>query len=343
MRDLIGHGRLAAKLAQRAAQGGLAHAYVLSGPRSIGKRTVAIRLAQTLNCETGAPGGCGSCLSCQKIERGTHPDVLTVTRLVDRGAKGDDAKGITIEQIREMQHDLALRPIEGRRRVVIIDDAADLSEHAEVALLKTLEEPPAHALLLLLTPQPARLLPTIRSRAQLLELRLVPAGEIVAGIVARFGAAAAGHAAGAAGRPGIAIRIASDAGARAERDALDSELYDLIGARLTERFAWAAGLADESDTQRRARAIDARLTHWSELLRDAALVARGAAGRALRADRAAQSAALARTIPARALVDTLLLMERFRDDLRDNANARAMLELLALKLPRSEAVKGAMT
>src|SRR5438445_575761 len=173
MRDFIGQRRLLARLSERALRGDVAHAYELSGPRSIGKRTVAIRLAQTLLCtsEPHPAGGCGTCLACRKIDHQTHPDVRMVGRLVDL-EKENDRKQIAIEQIREMQQDLALRPLEGRWRVVVIDDAADLSEHAEVALLKTLEEPPPHAVLLLLTTTPAALLETIRSRLVPLSLRL---------------------------------------------------------------------------------------------------------------------------------------------------------------------------
>src|SRR5438132_610866 len=133
MRDFIGQRRLLARLSERALRGDVAHAYELSGPRSIGKRTVAIRLAQTLLCtsEPHPAGGCGTCLACRKIDHQTHPDVRMVGRLVDL-EKENDRKQIAIEQIREMQQDLALRPLEGRWRVVVIDDAADLSEHAEV-------------------------------------------------------------------------------------------------------------------------------------------------------------------------------------------------------------------
>jgi len=193
---VIGQRRLLARLGERAARGDVAHGYELSGPRSIGKHTLALRLAQTLNCgtEPAVPGGCGACLACRKIERGMHPDVREITRLVDQ-AKRDDRKNITIEQIREMQQDLALRPLEGRKRIVIIDDAADLSEHAEVALLKTLEEPPSHAVLLLITPTPSRLLETIRSRLQPLPFRSVARLEIERALVGRFGESAARFAA----------------------------------------------------------------------------------------------------------------------------------------------------
>src|SRR5436309_15028651 len=101
MRDFIGQRRLLARLSERALEGDVAHAYELSGPRSIGKRTVAIRLAQTLLCTTEPriAGGCGTCLACRQGEHFTHPDVRPVTRLIDF-VKASDKKFIAIEQIR---------------------------------------------------------------------------------------------------------------------------------------------------------------------------------------------------------------------------------------------------
>ncbi len=351
---MIGQRRILEKLGEQAIRGDVAHAYELSGPRSIGKHTVALRIAQTLNC-TADPvisGGCGACVSCRKIDRGVHPDVPMVTRLVDqlvergerKGERAADRKNITIEQIRAMQQDLALRPLEGRRRVVIIDDAADLSEHAEVALLKTLEEPPPHAVLLLVTPTPSALLETIRSRVRPFPFRLVPRAEIEAALVARYGPGAARFAAVAAGRPGIAFTLASDEAARNARATLEREFYRLVASRLTDRFAWAADLADsERDTQKRNEQIESRLVAWGELIRDAAVVATGAGERAIRPERAAQSAKLASAVASRELVDLAQSFERWRRDVVESTvSTRMLLELLALKLPyRADVAVGA--
>lgn len=325
MREVIGQRRLLDRLGARAARGDVAHAYGLFGPRSIGKRTVALRLAQTLQCESGVAGGCGTCLSCRKIEHGTHPDVRTVTRDADR-------KLIWIDQIREMREDLALRPLEGRRRVVIVDDAAELDQGQD-ALLKTLEEPPDHAVLLLLTTTPSALHETILSRVQPLQFRLVPTAEIADALTARGIPDAARHAAAAGGRPGLAISLAEGDALRADRARIEAELYRLFASGLTDRFGWAAGLADESDPRKRAEAIDLRFRHWGELLRDAAVAARGDLPRPLRPERARETEALASTLGPGDLLDTALLVQRLRDDLDDNANARAMLELFALRLP----------
>jgi DNA polymerase-3 subunit delta' len=238
-----------------------------------------------------------------------------------------------------MQRDLALRPLEGRSRVVIFDDAADLSDDAQVALLKTLEEPPAHAVLLLITLSPESLLETIRSRLQPLVLRSVAANEIAAGLRDRGVKGAQAIAAAAAGHPGMAIRLASDEGGeRTTRRAMEKEFFELVGSRLTERFAWAVGLSDESDPRKRADAIEGRFDHWIELLRDAAVTARGLEGVPLRPDRASETGRMAAKTDARDLVDAGLLMQKLRRDLFWNANARAMLEILALRLPYVEGV-----
>jgi DNA polymerase-3 subunit delta' len=347
MRDVIGQRRLLEKLGAQALRGDVAHAYEFSGPRSIGKHTVALRLAQTLNCtaEPRVVGGCGACVSCRKIEKGIHPDVITLTRLVDQietrgkreGERKQDAKFVTIDQVRAMQLDLALRPLEGRRRIVIIDDASDLSDQAEVALLKTLEEPPSHAVLLLITPTPFALMETIRSRLQPFPFRLVPRAEIEVGLASRFGASAVRYAAAAAGKPGVAIALASDEAARAARAALEQELYKLIGSRLTERFGWAVALSDERDTQKRNEEIDLRLVHWGELLRDAAVFAAGVPERAMRPEQAERSRRLGASVPTHDLVELTQTFERWRRDIAETTvSARMLLELLVLKLPYRE-------
>ena len=329
MRGVIGQRAWLDQLGARASRGEFAHAYGLFGPRSIGKRTVAVRLAQTLNCvdRTRPAGGCGVCRACLNIERGVHPDVRIVERAPDR-------KDILIEQIVEMQTDLALRPLEGRARVVIIDDAGEMNEFAQDALLKTLEEPPRHAILLLITPAPMALHETIQSRLQPLAFRLVASGELAAGLAARKIGDAAALAASAGGRPGIALRLASDEGGeRTTRRAMEQEFFELVGSGLTDRFRWAVSLADESDPRKRSEAIEARFDHWVELLRDAAVRARGLEDAPLRPDRAKETARVAAKADARELVDASLLVQKLRRDLFWNANARAMLEILALKLP----------
>jgi len=140
----------------------------------------------------------------------------------------------------------------------------------------------------------------------------------------------------------VAIALATDDAARKARRTLEAEFYKLVGSGLTDRFAWAVDLAEsERDPQKRNDAIESRLVGWSELARDAAVAAEGV-DRALRPDRARESAALAKAVGQRELVDLALSLDRWRRDVvESNVNARMLLELLVLRLPYAAALAGA--
>jgi DNA polymerase III subunit delta' len=159
-----GHERPIAILKRALGNGTLAHAYLFSGPAGTGKKLTAFALAAAVNCrEAGTEGGCGICPSCRKVAALSHPDVHVVT------ADGDEIK---IDQIRQVQNELALRPFEGIKKNLIVDEAERMNTASANAFLKTLEEPPGDALIVLITSMPQSLLPTIRSRCQ--EIRFQP-------------------------------------------------------------------------------------------------------------------------------------------------------------------------
>jgi DNA polymerase III delta prime subunit len=160
-------------LLQTARRGELHHTLILHGSDSRLLRATSLAIARALTCLEGTTGD--GCPSCSKIDRGIHPDV-TVLEV------GEQRKLISVEQIRSVISEAALRPYEARRRVFIIDPADAVSAGGLNALLKTLEEPSASSMFLLLTRSPDRLLPTIRSRAQLIAIRpqVTPPGEVAA-------------------------------------------------------------------------------------------------------------------------------------------------------------------
>lgn len=174
-----GHDEVAARFRRSLERGRLASTYLFVGPRGVGKREFAVKLAQTLLCPVNAPellAPCGRCPSCLQIQAGTHPDLLQV-------AKPEDKAEIPVELLigkkeKRMQeglcHDIALKPYLGIRRVAIIDDADSLNEEGANALLKTLEEPPPRAVMILIGTSADRQLPTIRSRSQLVRFRPLP-------------------------------------------------------------------------------------------------------------------------------------------------------------------------
>ena len=185
--DVFGHRRIVDLLARSVACDSLPPSLVFAGPEGIGKRLVAVAVAQALNClqprprktEAGAAASdaCGTCAACTRIARGVHPDVL----IVEPG----DSGAIKIEQARDIVDRAAYRPFEGKRRVVIIDDADALLPAAQNALLKTLEEPPSLSAFILVTARPDVLLPTVRSRCPRLNFRPLSPQELTEALVAR--------------------------------------------------------------------------------------------------------------------------------------------------------------
>ena len=156
---------------------GLSHAYLLSGPAGCGKRTLAGLLSQALVCSGAGEVPCGACDHCRKAVAGVHPDILRV---------GSDGKDITVSQVREVRSDAYIRPNEAGRKVYILENAQTMNGSAQNALLKLLEEGPAYAAFLLLSDNSGAMLPTVRSRCELLTLSPVTPAEAEAWLLRRF-------------------------------------------------------------------------------------------------------------------------------------------------------------
>ncbi|HIE42249.1 MAG TPA: DNA polymerase III subunit delta', partial [Nitrospinaceae bacterium] len=143
----------------------VAHAYLFYGQEGVGKKKLAIALAKALNCKnTGSDGACDECESCLKIERRTHPDFFYLEPVKNSPTSREAV--IKIEEIRELQKKLAYLPYEGKTKVVVIDSAELMNLQAANSFLKTLEEPPSATVLILVSSNPQRLLPTLLSRCQ---------------------------------------------------------------------------------------------------------------------------------------------------------------------------------
>ncbi|MCK5825737.1 MAG: DNA polymerase III subunit delta' [Desulfuromusa sp.] len=141
----------------------VAHAYLFEGPDGIGKRMMALAFARALLCQNHT--GCGECPACLKVASHNHPDIHLLEA---------NSEALKIAQIRSLQQELSLRPLEGKYKVCLIDGAENFTAGAANALLKTLEEPRSGTLIVLLTNQPEKLLPTIRSRCQRLPFSPLP-------------------------------------------------------------------------------------------------------------------------------------------------------------------------
>lgn len=161
--SIIGHDRQKIILRRALEHQRVAHAYLFEGPDGIGKRLMALALARALLCRTGQ--GCGDCPPCRKVDHNNHPDI----HLLDA-----DGATIKIDQVRALQKELSLRPLEGRFKICLIDGAEQFNPAAANALLKTLEEPQPNTVIILLSCQPESLLTTIRSRCQRMTFQRLP-------------------------------------------------------------------------------------------------------------------------------------------------------------------------
>jgi len=171
----VGHRRLVGLLARSVYRRTLPPSLIFSGPAGALTRQTAVAVAQALNClsprgEAEAFDACGACAACARIARGAHPDVFVV--------EPGDSGSIKIEAVRDVIDRAGYRPFEGKRRVVIIDEADAMAAAPQNALLKVLEEPPPSTVFILVTARPDMLLPTVQSRCQRLRFQLDEQAEV---------------------------------------------------------------------------------------------------------------------------------------------------------------------
>jgi len=299
-----------------------AHAYLISGPAQIGKATLARSLALALNCRSASGvRPCLQCRSCQLITAGKHPDVQLIE---------PDGAHVKIDQVRALQHDLALRPMEGRYRVAIFDQFETATVEAQNALLKTLEEPPDYAVLIVLTADPELLLPTIVSRCQQMALRPLTTAQVREALIQKWHvephqADLLAHLSG--GRLGWAVNAAvNHAPLEARAKYLDDLQTLLKGDRVT-RFAYADELTKKSERAREA--IDLWRTWW----RDVLLTASGSSAELINIDRVTQIQALAQHIDVNQAKSAADACGRALWQMDRNVTARLVVEVLLLDFP----------
>ena len=344
--EIVGHRALLGLISRAVEHGSVPPSLLFVGPEGTGKRLAACALAQTLNCGSPvrAPAGgtaaadafeidaCGRCHTCQRIARGSFADVLTI-------APGENGS-ITVDQVREAIGQAAYRPFEGRRRVVIIDDAERLVPEAQNALLKTLEEPPDSSQFVLVTTRPDTLLATVRSRCQRLsfgQLGVADISELLGrthGYDERVARAAAASAGGSIGR---ALRLASGE-LTAARDAAVTLLEVVASgrdakARLEGAKGFLAGKSAGKTSAAVRQELMRRLRALTSLLRDVELVGANADRQSLaNADLQEGLSTLARTFGGARGVDAFAAVGAALDAADRNVNPKVIVDWLACEL-----------
>jgi DNA polymerase-3 subunit delta' len=331
--DLIGHEWAVQLLRKHQAQGRVRHAYLITGPEAVGKRTLALRFAQALNCEAPPQPGdfCGDCRACRLTIEGHHPDLHILE-------SESETRVLHVDQVRELQRRLVLTPVEARWRIALLPDfeeaVASSQASAANALLKTLEEPPRHVILLLTASSADALLPTVVSRCEVLPLRTVPHEELQRALAHRGETPERAHflASIAAGRPGRALNVIHDPSITVRRRLLLEEFIQVMGMNRAERFDYVDREYRSKDYKQGREDALAALEIWSALWRDALIVSSQAEVTLQNPDHQPALESLA-ALDAHEILAAIKAIKETMAAIQQNANTRLALEALLLALP----------
>ncbi len=332
MWQIIGQERAVSLLRQALETNQLSHAYLFAGPPHVGKMTLALNMAQALNCQ-GWERPCGRCASCQKIAAGTHADVQIIGLATD----ADDVKKpteISIDQIGAMQHSASLPPFEGQTRVFIIDGAETLSTEAANRLLKTLEEPESGVVFILLTSNEKLVPGTVVSRCQRVELRPMSSEALELALKEKWHidqAQAALLARLSRGCPGWALSATTDDSLLKQRDDRLDRLVTLTQSGYDERFGYAGQLATQF-SQNRSR-VEELLNLWLDFWHDILLEKVGCSHLITSMDRLPQILSISEIFSLDEIHGFIKNIQACMEALRRNVNPKLALEKLVLDMP----------
>src|SRR6185436_17378403 len=323
--NLIGHEWAVDMLKNHVANGTTRHAYLFSGPPGLGRRTLALRFAQSLNCQTPVAAGipCGACRDCRQVEAMQHADLT----IVEAEAEGGTLK---VDQIRESRRMLTLKPYQSKYRVSIFLRFQEANDSASNALLKTLEEAPSYAVLILTADNPEQLLPTIVSRCEVLRLRPLKIEEVKQDLekkgIERDRANLIAHISG--GRPGYARQLIESESLLEEREERLNDMQSLIAASRVEKFAYANKLARDKESMRQAILI------WLSYSRDVMLRTVQARTPLVNVDRNVEIEDLAGRLDLSAARGVVSGIEDALEKMERNVNSRLLAEVMLLDLPK---------
>jgi DNA polymerase-3 subunit delta' len=332
--NLMGNQWAADMLSKHITEKEIRHAYLFTGPPGLGKRTLALRFAQAINClQPPAPGqSCSTCRTCRQIERMQQIDLSIV--------EAEHVGGILkVNQVRELQHLLSLSPYESRYRIAILLRFEEANANAQNALLKTLEEAPEKAILLLTADAAESLLPTITSRCEILRLTPLPVAQLENHLIETWQfspeqAKLFSHLSN--GRPGIARQLNEHPELLEQRQERLDLMYEMFGASRVKRFDLANKLTKDSNRAELRSQIREVLGLWLSFWRDVMITAAGSATPMTNIDWLEQIEWTANRIGFNEAQNYIQKIEKALKQLNANVNTRLLLEVLLLDWPQGE-------
>jgi DNA polymerase-3 subunit delta' len=356
---MVGHTWAVDMLRQQVGRGEARQAYLFTGPPGIGRRTLALRFAQALNCETpSAPGlPCGTCYHCTHLEKnignlllgsgakpgGGHPD-LRVIQPVPAGLRDEEEEALEprldmrpdranlnlkVNQVRRANLTMSMKPYAAQHRILLFVRFETATDGASNALLKTLEEAPAHGVLILTAESSEGLLPTIVSRCEVIRLQPVPLKDVQSFLEQRGAdtekARLLAHVSG--GCPGAALRLLQDNGALEYRREKLGDLLELLAANRSRRFAYADKLSGDKASMRNV------LTLWLSFWRDVLWRASGASTPIANIDHEEDVEAISKRLELSGAARLVEDLDQALRKLEANVNARLLAEVLLLDWP----------
>ena len=338
--QVAGHDAAVAGLASAVAAGRVSHAYLITGPEGVGRTSLALALARALNCESAPEQRpCNECDACRRILRRVHPDIVVADmewqETVIARPRGDQSRArqrFSIAAIKWLREDIVTRPMLGRWKMQIIDDAGRFSNDAPEAFLKTLEEPPSFAVIVLIAESADQVSETIRSRCQHIALGAVPTEAIRAELAARGvdDAAAERLARSSLGRIAWAVRMAEDPREQAKRREQVETAFEQLTTPLG-RIEITGTVA--RDHTRKRDTTYALLDIWTGLWRDALLLHSGLGDRVAFPEVADRLAPFAQRQALPDLYRALWATQRAGSDLDSNVQARIALHAMVMQWP----------
>ena len=328
--NIIGHKFQKSLLIRAAREGVVSHAYLFSGPDGVGKKLLAVEFAKMLNCTSDLKSSTTEqceCSSCRKVDRGIHPDVVLV--------QYEGVNDIKVDQIREgVEEKLFLKPFEGSFKVVIVDESERMNRSAQNAFLKTLEEPPPYSVIILLTSRYQTLLPTIRSRCQIVNFSPLPIEEITKILEKETGLSGPEVELSSRlseGSPGTALKF--DKELIDWRKDLLTRISELNDQSASEIMELAAGMPTETNTEE-AQKLKFAIDFISLWLRDLIMIKIGADEKYItHTDLIEQSKITANVLSAEDILNKQeSLQSTWSDILYANANKQLSLENLFIQL-----------